>query len=80
MVAAGLTTKEALAEGRVISKNEFDSVLSKFMAEPVTSKEKLFETRDDMKSRMEMMIMEIQVVNLNLHGVQLAFDRNVMAS
>lgn len=48
-------------EGGGISRKEFDSLLSKLMAEPVTSKEKLYESKDDMKSRMEMMIMEIQV-------------------
>ena len=60
-MAAGLTTKEVLMEGGGISRKEFDSLLSKLMAEPVTSKEKLYESKDDMKSRMEMMIMEIQV-------------------
>ena len=39
---------------------ENPSVTSQFMAEPLTDQETLEENRDDMKTKMELMIMRIQ--------------------
>lgn len=57
IVASGLFAKEAHAE----AKRDLDKIVGTFMAEPITPREVLERESEEMKVKMELLIMRIQV-------------------
>lgn len=58
VVASGLFATEAHAQA---AKGELEKAIGNFMAEPITPKHVLEKDSEDMKVKMEMLIMKIQV-------------------
>lgn len=58
-MAGGLFTNEAHAQGK--QQQDLNSLIKSFMAEPLTSRSVLEKDADEMRTKMELLIMRIQV-------------------
>jgi len=65
-VASGLATNESVKGKKVQAKElPLDELIKSFVAEPITPRDQLAKNRNDMKTRMELLIMKIQVIILD---------------